>query len=249
MSYVSQQISRLARQLFPNGRAFWIPIPGFFDKLNVSTGGDGENRVGTLEKTYNDTAGILNNILPDNAQFTDGTIDAADNDCNDWERRMGLVQYGVTSATTPTTEVRKQAIATKMNYPGTNRPRQSAEYLETQLRSAGFDVHVYENLDAQTPGEILGIPYGEAEHGLIEHGETEHGGYTGGVTKIAQYLEEYKDEAIAVAGDVYHSTFIIAGSAIDVFADVQLIRKTEFRQQILRLKPAHMIGFLFINYV
>lgn len=44
-------------------------------------------------------------------------------------------------------------------------------------------------------------------------------------------------------------TFFVHGSTYPALASVPLIRKKEFRELILKLKPAQMVGFLYINYV
>lgn len=254
MSYISNKISNLFKQLLPNGRAFYVPFDGWMEKLNTALGGDGTNKMGTYERAYNDAVSVLDSILPDNDNFTDGTADPLNNDCNDWERRLGLIQYGITSASTPTRLQRMAAIAVKMAYPGSDRPRQSAGYLQDQLQAAGFNVFVYENIFmpggvTKTPAQILSSTYPSAIHGFTQHGQVQHGQLPlKRVTKIANYIEESKD-ALFVIGSNYRSTFFIAGAAIDTFADVSIYRKAEFRQMILRLKPAHMCGFMFVNYI
>jgi hypothetical protein len=227
---------------------------GVFEQFLKSFTGDGDDLLGTMERFRSDAASFLTSMLPDNPHFTDGTVDPNDNDCDDWERRMGLTRYGVTSATTPTTEQRKLAILAKMAYPGKVKARQSAGYLESCLRSAGFDVHVYENIfpggTVRRPSEILAEDVGYAGHGLFGHGELGHGDTfeLSGVTVIANYIDEAPDYYFAV-DPTYRGTFYIAGPTVDVFASVPATRKREFRQMILRLKPEHLAGYLFINYV
>src|ERR1035437_6523081 len=103
MSYIADKVLNLSKQLMPNGRAWWVPVGGFFEKFllsfNGSTDPDGK---GTSTKFIYDCKGILDSMHPDNAGFTDGTGTASDNDSNDWERRLGLKQWGITSGTTPT---------------------------------------------------------------------------------------------------------------------------------------------------
>lgn len=282
MNYISRRILNLAKQLYPNGRAFWMPptivdgddyvtedlddtyatedeeddyvssdsatAGGEFERFNISFGGDGSNRVGTLERVNNDATGILYSMLADNPYFTDGTVNPLDNDCNDWERRLGLVQYGITSATTPTRLQRMAAINTKYIYPGTTAPRQSAEYLQSQLQSAGFNVFVYENLSNQSPDDVIGIASQAANLGGFNLGESNLGEIFGG-TVIANYIDEVKDARYAFKPPNFHNTFFISGNPITTFADVALVQKTQFRQLILDLKPAHMAGFLFVNYI
>lgn len=232
---------------------------GWLEKFLKAFGGDGGNRMGTLERCYNDAYSIYGHILPlaNNDKFTDGTVDPRDNDCNDFEQLLGLVQYGVTSALTPTRLDRMAAIRTKMRYPGTDAPRQAAGYLQAQLQSAGFDVYVYENIFmpggvTKTVAEVLGVPAGSASYGSFDYGEVDYGAtyLIYGVSIIANYIDEAKDIATtSIIGDGYRGTFFISGNPITTFADVPLVRKAEFRQMILRLKPAHEKGFLIVNYI
>jgi hypothetical protein len=224
---------------------------GWFERFLKAFGGDGANRTGTLERCYNDARSILDHILPlpNNDKFTDGTVNPADNDCNDFEELLGLIQWGVTSPATPTRLQRMAVIATKMRYPGTDAPRQAATYIQEQLQAAGFPVYVYENLAGVSPGDILGEPYGLAQYGTVEYGDTEYGSGTDddGVSIIANHVEQSLDAGFVVAPN-YHGTFFISGSPITAFADIPATQKEQFRQMILSLKPAHMAGYLFINY-
>jgi len=44
-------------------------------------------------------------------------------------------------------------------------------------------------------------------------------------------------------------TFFVGGSGYPNRASVPLSRKDEFRHLILKLKPAHSVAFLYIDYV
>lgn len=283
MSYLSNKILNLAKQLYPKGRAFKMPPAlveesiyvtedgtqdyviedgsddyvtsdpqvsgGIFERFTLSFGGDGSNQLGTLERYQNDQSSLLDSLLPDNPNFTDGTVSPLDNDCNDWERRLGLIQYGVTSSLTPTTEQRKQTIAVKMAYPGTDMPRQSAGYLQMQLRSVGFDVYVYENLSNLAPAAVIPGTAGRAVYGFFQFGQYQFGQYTGSnVTIIANYIDESKDGGFVLSPPNYHGLFYIGGPTLGSFANVPLVQKAQFRQQILQLKPLQLAGFLLINY-
>lgn len=283
MSYVSDRIFSFILQLFPKGRAYYVPLPtvdedvyvdetgaayvdesgdvyvdssdtqegGIFARFLRSFAGDGDNITGTLERVYYDADRVLYSILPDNEFFTDGTVDPRDNDCDTAERHWGMVRYGVTSPSTPTRAERMAAILTRMRYPGTAAPRQAASYLQSQLQSSGFNVFVYENLDNLSPEEVLGIPVGNAIHGDFDHGQLNHGGglASSGVTVIANSIDEAVDALFIVPPGNYHGIYYFAGATIDTFANVPAVRKTEFRQTLLRLKCANLAGYLFVNYV
>lgn len=229
------KIEKLNRQLFPQGRAFKIPVDDTFDKF-MQAWAESEARV------YDDALSILDSILPDNDGFT---VDDAER----WEERLGL-----TSSSSVSLADRKLAIIRKMNHPGTIPARQSADYLQEQLQAAGFDVYVYyNNFNGVTnsPSDIIGQTltglwdFGDAEFGEVEFGDSQ----TGSVYEdcVANYIDPTLDAWFDV-GDNLRNTFFIAGPYIDTFANVESARESEFRQLILRLKPMQTIAFLFVNF-
>lgn len=231
-------IKRLIRKLYPRGRAFKIPVGGFFDKLHNAL-------AVVLSQAYEDSFATLYAILPDNANFTDA-------DADDMARRLGIkFEAGVSLSD------KKLALKRKYAHPGTNRPRQSRGYVELQLRAAGFDVYVYENrfltspwtgYTTMSPNDLLGTTISEVAtfSDQVEFGTVEFGGT--GFPKIVNYIEEEKDN-LYVVGTNLRSTFFIAGPTITTYADVPANRKDEFRQLVLWLKPQQTIAYTFINYV
>ena len=207
--------------------------------------------LGTSEKLVTDGNQLLNSILPDNPNFTDGVNDVRDNDCNDWERRLGLKQYGVTDVpTTPTRLLRMAAIAQKMRYPGTDAPRQAASYLQACLQSAGFPVYVYENPDNLTAAEVLGVPTGHSFYGSIDYGEADYGEDWSieDVTVIANSVDPAVDALFTIPAGNNHGTFFIGGNPLGTFATIPAAQETQFRQLVLNLKPAHMAAITFILF-
>jgi len=281
VSYLSNKILTLAKQLFPNGRAWWVPAAelgytiitdedgnvitteageivigetvtterGWFERFLQCFTGYGNGNKGTSEQFILDCKRILTSRLPNNSDFTDGTANPVDNDCNDWELALGLTAWGVTSSLTPTRLARMQIIATKMRYPGGVACRQTAEYLQAQLRSYGFDVYVYENLSNLTPSEVLGIPAGRAYYGSVDYGQADYGETYGttGISIIANHINEI-DDADFSPGPVNYGTFFISGATITTFATIPTIQKAQFRQIVLELKPGHMAAVCFINF-
>lgn len=65
---------------------------------------------------------------------------------------------------------------------------------------------------------------------------------------VANHIERSRDGDLAITGDMWKSTFYIAGDQMPGFATIPQQREAEFRQMILRLKPVNTIGILFVNY-
>lgn len=225
-----EQIIQLSRDLYPLGRAFKMPIGGELEQLHAAL-------AESEAQAFDDACSILDSTIADNANFS------AD-DAAAWENRLGLITGSVLAD-------RILAINQKLNYPGTDAPRQHYSFIEDELQAAGFNVKVYENNFSgltQTPEQILGTSAGASYHATtVQHATAQqHGGQYS--NKVANYIEEAKD-ATFVIGSNYRSTFYISGTPIDTFADVLASRKDEFRQLILKLKPAQTVAFLFVNYV
>lgn len=253
MSSLLDKLYAFSVQLYPTGRAFRV-FPGSV-KSNLIKGLNQSSA-----RFFEDATGILNSILPDNEFFT------AD-DATRWEQRLGMIVN-----TDADLEDRKAAIIRKINHPGTILARQSAGYLQDQLQLAGFNVYVHENIPAQTPESVLFVPdigeMGEPEMGEIEMGsalsyyadlflfpemgELEMGELEMGEiqykNQIANSISEPVDQAFQT-GQNYKCTFFIGGQIKGTFADVPQVRKDEFRQLILRIKPVQTVGYLLINYI
>lgn len=236
---ISEKILLLTKQLYPTGRAFKMPSGGWFEKLHI---GLAQSEV----RAFNDALSIKDSMLPDNNNFS------AD-DATDWERRLGLIY----SPLTPLSD-RKLAIKRKIQHPGLIKARQHYLYLQGQLRAAGFDVYVYENrflvsgiwVTKPATDFVFGIGTTQFQHGEARHGQRQHGGTW--ANKIANHIDEEEDLIFNV-GNNLRSTFFIAGSDINnpvtAIASVPLVRKKEFRQLILKLKPVQTVGYLLINYI
>jgi hypothetical protein len=151
-------------------------------------------------------------------------------------------------------ELRKLAIRRKMNHPGDIKARQHFLYIEGQLRAAGFDVYVYENrfpyggsYYTRSLFDIIGgVGIDDLQHGDSQHGDSQHGGTYSNI--IANYIDEVIDSNFSIPSSL-RCTFFIGANPLGQFANVPIERKQEFRQLILKLKPAQMVGYLLINYV
>jgi hypothetical protein len=230
----TDQLLQLSRLLYPSGRAFKMPFGGASEKLH-------RGLIASEARLLDDARALFDAIIADNSNYT------AD-DASAWEVRLGIAASSSTSLAD-----RKKAINQKLNYPGTNGPRQHYVFIQDQLRAAGFDVYIWENKFlgpvTKTPEQVLGTTTGSAYHATtlqhatgLQHGNTFS-------NKIANYVEERRDAPYVVSD--YRFTFFVTGSdsSITTFASIPEARKDEFRQLLLMLKPAHTVGFLFVNYV
>jgi uncharacterized protein YmfQ (DUF2313 family) len=233
---VFEKIYQLTVRLFPRGRFFRTVLGSIRSKLY---GGLAKSE----ERAFNDSTSTMFSILPDNANFTE--LDATQ-----WEVRLGLIS----NPSVPLAD-RKLAILRKMNHPGTIPARQSADYMEQQLREAGFDVYVYRNDSLVTPADVVGPENtGIAEHSPnVEHMETgsEHGSTETGslyFDMIVNTIDADVDQFFNV-GNSLRSSFYIGGSPFGTYSNVPQNRELEFRQLVLKIKPTQTVGFLLINYV
>lgn len=236
MSILSKIIS-LTNQLYPSGRAFKLFKGSDLTLLHQGLGL-------SEERAYNDALAIFNSILPDNDDFTT-------DDAQDWERRLGLITNNSVSLSD-----RKLAILRKMNHPGTIPARQHYLYLEGQLQDAGFNVFVFENKFPDGFGGIETRDYntvsgggGQAvQLGDFQLGDTQIGNGVPNNVVVANHIDESVDNNFNVGLNL-RSTFFIGANPVGDFADVDINRKDEFRQLILKIKPAQTVAYLFINYI
>lgn len=227
-------MSDLVSQLYPTGRAFYIIKNGIKELLHSAF-----NR--SFIRLVNDSQDTLNSIFPDNDNFT---ID----DCLLWEYRFGLI----TNTSLNITD-RKNAILRKMSR-GRNVPaRQHKKYIEYQLQIAGFDVYVHENSFFEggiwvykTPEQITAGGTNIVQHGNgFQHGiGAEHG--SSGSQLIANSFKP--NESYSVANENLWATFFIGGQVLGDMANIHPKREQEFRELVLKLKPAHLVAFTFINF-
>lgn len=222
-------MSELAAQLYPTGRAFYMPKDGVANNTHLA-----------LNKSFiriiNDCQSTIDSTFPDNDNFTE-------EDCKLWEYRFGMI-----ADLTLGLDERRKAIYRRMSR-GRNVPaRQHKNYIEYQLQLAGFDVYVHENTyPYKKPQDIVAFSSNNVQHGgTSQHGiGMQHGG--GSAKVIANSYEP--NESYSVSDERLWATFFIGGEILGDMASVAVNRQEEFRELVLKLKPAHLVAFTFINYV
>jgi len=244
-------LKKLMVQLYPTGKAMRVPVNGYKEGLHKAL---------ALSEAQALSSGrmVLNSILPDSDLFTD-------EDATDWERRLGLISN-------PDVDLadRKLAIRRKMNHPGTIKARQHKLYIQGQLQAAGFDVYVHENIPAIIPiyflidqsyGQMGDGQMGDFQMGTFftvhsdlvvfiqmgdaQMGDAQMGGYYW-KNKIVNHITWQKDLFFQVGS--YRNIFFIGGETPGTFADVAPEREAEFRQLVLKIKPAQTVAYLLINF-
>lgn len=229
------KILRTVKRLFPKGRAFRISKDSFNERIE-------QTQILTKKEALDDMKGILSQAVPDSITTSD--------EATLWENRLGLpVNTSLALAD------RIAAIQRKYKHPGTILARQSVDYIEDQLALANFSqVKVFENIPRQDPQGFAPVE----ENFIFEtstdwqHGtETQHGyPYKGSIFKdvIANSLQADRDEFFNV-GDELGAIFYLGGTPLGTYVNVDASRELEFRQLILKLKPASHTAILFINFV
>ena len=219
------KIGDLTKRLFPTGYAHRTISGSVKDNLF-------EGLAVSEQQLYTDANSVLDSMLPDNANFTD-------EDATRLEQLYGIITNPLVSL-----QDRKDAIIRKMNHPGDILARQSAGYIEQQLQLAGFNVFVHETTDSI---ETLGGSGGSVQAGDAQAGETQFG-HVMYDDKIANSLYASIDK-LYLEDSLNRNTFVIGGATLGGYANVDVNRRLEFRQTILRLKPVPTVGYLLINYV
>ena len=233
---IAEKIMTLTKQLLPTGRAWRMPIGGWFEKLM-------KGLQASESRAYEDGVAIFDSALPDNDNFTS-------DDATAWERRLGIVSNKLVALPD-----RKLAITRKIAHPGLIPARQNYLYLQGQLQQAGFDVYVYENrfpdyyagFVTKTPNEFSLLPFqlSKLRHGQARHGERNHGVIIN--NKVVNFVDETLDYTFN-NGPTFRSSFFIGGATPGTWAIVDAARKDELRELVLRLKPRQMVAYLLITF-
>jgi hypothetical protein len=222
-------LNKLTKQLYPTGRAWQIAENSDFDNLHKGLDV-------SAARFGRDAKETINSTLPDNEEFDES-------DVNLWEYRLGLF-----SNTAVDLALRRASVLRKLAYPAGVQARQHPDFIENQLRLAGFDVRVHENtIPYRTPSDIAGLSGTERQHSNgVQHSDSTQGG---GVNFSLIANSANPEETFSVGGvDNLWATFFIASIHIEQPANVDALRRQEFRELVLKLKPAHTVAFININY-
>jgi uncharacterized protein YmfQ (DUF2313 family) len=216
---------KLTKQLYPSGRAWWMRKSGILEKIH-------QGLIDSEVLAYENLKSLYNSILPDNANFS--LEDAAN-----WEKALGLLTNLENDL-----ETRKSAIIRKINHPGNVKARQSYLFLQGQLQLAGFDVYVHEN--RPTIYNFVEALYDQVKYGQVTYGQSEAFEYT----KVANQILASENEDFNLGNlDNAKELFFVGGETFPDFAIIPSIRENEFRELILRLKPAHTVAIIMADFV
>lgn len=227
---------KMVALLYPTGRAWNLPEGGKFAALHA-----GINL--SLIQMALDAAASIDSVFPDNVNFDSGDADI-------WEYR-----YGIPYNASLTLQQRMANIYQAMAFSQGVSGQESPIYIEYMLRQAGFNVRVYQNiffdggghLYQKTPAAVLGTVTATTQLRFIAP-QTQLGAQTqlGGASYQVVANEE-KPEQYNLGGNLW-PTFFIAGETISTVANISSFRQTEFRRLLLKLKPAHTVAFLIVNF-
>lgn len=228
----------LTNQLYPTGRAWRL-----FNGNNLENFHKAINDIFLQVQQEGDS--LLNSVIPDNDFFT---IE----DCLFWEGKLGLITNNLL-----TLEQRKQIILNKLAFPKNIKARQSLMYIQKQLEIYGFDnVKIYANIFQDqngnyyylSPEDLSSEGQLETQHSnSVQHGNsTQHGDSNYEVIANDVNNENY---SIGGAENLYSTFFIASHSSLLEKGTVNINRKKEFKELVLKLKPAHSVAFTFINYI
>ena len=227
---------KMVALLYPTGRAWNLPEGGNFAAFHA-----GINL--SLVQAALDAAATLDATFPDNVNFDSGDADL-------WEYR-----YGIPFNPALTLQQRMNNIYQAMAFPQNILGRQSPGYIEATLQAHGFNVKIYQNiffdgggnLYQKTPNEILGTVTETTQLRYISV-QTQLGAQTQLGGAAYQFIANNETPEVYSTGGVLWPTFFIAGNTISTIANIHATMQTEFRRLVLKLKPAHTVAFLLINF-
>ena len=176
-------------------------------------------------RVENDILNLQYDILADSINMSISAIER-------WEYVFGIKANG-------TTADRLSMIYQRQMFPNNILARQSSSFIEQQLRLAGFEVRIF-------------TPYtspNSAIFGLFQFNQKLFGQIGGNIVVISNEVDENKELPFNVSEIGEKNSFYICGENLGDYANIPLVRKNEFRELVLTLKPAHSIAILNVNYI
>lgn len=175
-------------------------------------------------KMTSEIINIQNNIFADNTLISDSAI-------SQWMEIFGIISNG-------TRDDKIALIKQAQGYPNGVYARQSKNFIESQLQIAGFNVYLH--TESHNPNPAI--------YGLQTYGSTVYAEEGDTFTVVANNVDEALDSSFQIANGTTN-LFYIGGETFGDTIDIPIERKNEFRELILKLKPAHSVAVLYINYV
>jgi len=230
----AETFRKVTKELYPRARAWVMKLSSIFNQFH-------EALAYSESRAYSEIIDIRDSLIPDNDNFSE-------EDATQWERALGLYNQPYLDLAT-----RKTIILRKMQFPGTVKARQHYKYIEGELQKVGFDVYIHENRFPDGSGGYETIDPRTSILNTFLLGQTLLGqsGITGGFTVLANYVEEAKDANFNIGAEInLRATFFVGGEVFGTRAVIPENRKSEFREMLLKLKPAQTVGaFLLTDYI
>lgn len=205
----------LEKDLYPTGRALKCAVGSNKEKIHESIHLLFEGLEDSI-KTF------INSLFPDNDTITN--------------QELSFLEfiYGVYYKDNVSDNIRKERILDKIKYTKPHVYRQSLIYIQEVLNQRGFDVTIVDNLN-EIPSEA--INNNNIQHSLnVLHGETTQHGKIG-INVIANNLDI--NETILISELDQNKPFYIY-----IETPIASDRLVEFRELVLRIKPAHLVAVI-----
>lgn len=229
-----------------------------------------DSKLKAFDQAYTDAIGIQNTTLPDNSEFDE-------QDATNWERAL-LLPSNITDLELRKQRIERQlyypaGIVERSHYKFIEEQIRAAGFDVYIIENRFWNGSAFEIVDP----DLIGTQ--DVELGIIELGNFELGGEIAGVNYteiIANFVDSAEDANYFSApptnplelGDLelgvselgggnatlprekqLQASFFIGGSSFPSIVDVDINRKDEFRQLVLKLKPLQTLCFAYINYV
>lgn len=215
-------LNNVYKILYPTGAAFKTLQGSFRSKVH-----DGVDYA--LSDFFDIKDSFFNGLYPDNDLITIKEIDF-----------LSYI-YGLEYPSGTTFSQKKQLLLNRMNRSGAANYKQSAIYMQKVLNDFGFDVMVTENTSGNIPVELMTVNF--IQHGInVQHGMGMQLGMKH--LPVIANSQELREVYSLGANNNWAAFFITGIGGLDQYIPVQDSRMREFRELVLRLKPAHTVAVL-----